>query len=470
MALTRRINRSGLGLSTRLDAEHYSPRFLPVLEELRKNRTVKLRRSLLEPVRTGHTPSTKNAAYYSGGTVKFIKTDNLREDRIDTYDVHLLSELGHTQIAASELRPDDVIVTIIGATEDVIARAARVHGDLGRANINQNIALIRSSIPSGYLTTFLNTRYGREQLIWLSRQTGQVNLNCREVEEVEIPLLSEGFVRTICSLNTARHARLHDSDDTYIQAERSLLSEFGLLDWKPPNSLTYVGKYSDAAGAHRIDAEHFHPKFQAMFDRLREGVHLDPLHRLLVTLVKSIEVGSAAYTDSGVPFWRVSDLSKHGLDDSSVNYIKEEVYQALQGEYEPKQGEVLLSKDATPGIAYHLEAPIRGIVSGGILRLVLADGILPQYLELVLNSPFVQLQIEQAAGGSVIKHWKPSDVQNTLIPRLSSEKEAEIGALVQKAHTTRGEAKALLGVAKQAVELAVEQGEEVASAFVSGLP
>ena len=188
MPLIAEVHKSQLDLSSRLDAEHYSPRFVPILERLRTQKTVKLRRSLAEPVKTGHTPSTKVMAYYDPKVVKFIKTDNVREDRLDTQDIQMLSELGNSMIAASEIRENDVIVTIIGATEDIIGRAARVPPNLGRANINQNIALIRSNVPSGYLVTFLNTKHGREQLIWLSRQTGQVNLNCREVEEDEDPL------------------------------------------------------------------------------------------------------------------------------------------------------------------------------------------------------------------------------------------------------------------------------------------
>ena len=459
MSKVTRVQKSKLNLSTRIDAEHYSPRFIPVLRRLTSLQAVKLRRTLIEPVKTGHTPSTKNAAYYNPKVVKFIKTDNLREDRIDTYDVQLLSELGNSKIGASELRTDDVIVTIIGATEQIIGRAARVHIDMGRANINQNIALIRSHVPAGYLTVFLNSHYGREQLIWLSRQTGQVNLNCREVEELAIPLFSNEFTETIHNLNSERHRLLFDSVQIYSQAERLLLSELGFQDWKPSHTLAYVRKYSQSVRARRMDAEHFQPKYREMFDRLNVEATLISLGRL-VTPIKGIEVGGAAYTDSGIPFWRVSNLTIHGLDDSSLNYISNENYELLRSYYEPRQGELLLSKDATPGVAFYLETPIQGIISSGILRLKIVNKIPPHYLEVVLNSIFVQLQIEQSAGGSVIRHWKPSEVQKTLIPRLATEKEEEISTLIQQSHATRRQAKVLLEKAKRAVEIAIEEGEE----------
>lgn len=465
MATVTRVQRSRLNLSTRIDAEHYSPRFGPVLRQLALLKTVKLRRTLFEPVKTGHTPSTKNTAYYASKGIKFLKTDNLREDRIDTSDVSFLSELGNSKIATSELQAGDVIVTIIGATEKIVGRAAKIHSDLGRANINQNIALIRSRIPAGYLTVFLNSHYGREQLIWLSRQTGQVNLNCREVEELAIPLFSDKIISAISDLNNQRHKQLSDSVRIYTQAEQLLLSELGLQDWKPQHTLTYLRNYSQAERARRMDAEHFQPKYREMFDRLSPSVRLERLGKL-TTHTKGVEVGRPAYTDFGIPFWRVSNLTQHGLDDSNAKFISDELYSSLRLSHEPQQGEMLLSKDATPGLSYYLETPTEGIISSGILRLSLVDSIPAHYLELVPNSIFVQLQIEQDAGGSIIRHWKPSEVRNTLIPRLSPSKEDEIAGLVKKSHAARREAKAILEKAKRAVEIAIERNEERAIEFI----
>jgi len=67
---------------------------------------------------------------------------------------------------------------------------------------------------------------------------------------------------------------------------------------------------------------------------------------------------------------------------------------------------------------------------------------------------------------SIIKHWKPSEVRKTLIPRLSDGKEKEIAQLVEKSHAARREAKALLEKAKRAVEIAIEENEERALEFI----
>lgn len=44
-----------------------------------------------------------------------------------------------------------------------------------------------------YVNAYLNSFYGKQYLLYLSRQTEQVNLNCKEVEIVLIPEMSEKF-------------------------------------------------------------------------------------------------------------------------------------------------------------------------------------------------------------------------------------------------------------------------------------
>ena len=88
--------------------------------------------------------------------------------------------------------------------------------------------------------------------------------------------------------------------------------------------------------------------------------------------------------------------------------------------------------------------------------------ILPDYLTLVLNSPIVQLQAERDSNGAIIQHWKPSEIENVIIPILEMDLQKEIAAKVQESFTLRKQSKQLLEYAKQAVEIAIEQGEGVA--------
>lgn len=107
------------------------------------------------------------------------------------------------------------------------------------------------------------------------------------------------------------------------------------------------------------------------------------------------------------------------------------------------------------------------ITSGAILHLSLTDPeIMPDYLTLVLNSIIVKMQAERDAGGSVIQHWKPSEIENVIIPILDMDIQKEITNKIRNSFTLRSESKYMQDIAKYAVEIAIDQGEDKAIEFL----
>ena len=87
-------------------------------------------------------------------------------------------------------------------------------------------------------------------------------------------------------------------------------------------------------------------------------------------------------------------------------------------------------------------------------------------MTLVLNSPVVQMQAERDSNGAIIPHWKPSEIENVIVPVLDIDKQKELSEMVQKSFTLRRQSKQLLEYAKQTVEMAIEQGEDTALAWL----
>jgi restriction endonuclease S subunit len=179
----------------RLDSEHYQHKYLVLKNLIDKHYSVNLSELVTQTISTGHTPSMKNDNFY-GGNIKFIKTNNLRDNYIKPEFDHYLSEEGNEDIKRTQLKENDVIVTIIGATQEIVGRATKISKEILPANINQNIALIRlniSKINPDFINIYLNSKYGKQYLYYLSRQTEQVNLNCEEIGRVKIPIFSNIF-------------------------------------------------------------------------------------------------------------------------------------------------------------------------------------------------------------------------------------------------------------------------------------
>ena len=258
-----------------------------------------------------------------------------------------------------------------------------------------------------------------------------------------------------------------ESKDVYHKGQTFLLSELGLINWQPKHQLSFVKNYSDTQRARRIDADYFQPKYEEIVNAIKSYPGgWDTLGNLVATK-KCVEVGSDEYLEEGVPFVRVSNLSPFEI--SEEKYISDALYAEVK-QYQPKQGEILLSKDATPGIAHYLDQPPpKMIPSGGILRLKnKTDRVNNEYLTLVLNSTLTKEQVNRDVGGSVILHWRPDQVKDVVIPILPREKQAQIQQKITESFSLRKQSRHLLECAKRAVEIAIEQDEQTALDWLEG--
>lgn len=228
-----------------------------------------------------------------------------------------------------------------------------------------------------------------------------------------------------------------------------LYVEIGIIPQKEQSQAvcTYKKLSNSFQASGRFDAEYYQPKYDYLFRELKN--FKTKTIREIATLSKSIEPGSEAYCDEGIPFVRVADLSKFGLSEPSI-YLDRHTYKDV---IRPEKDTILLSKDGSVGIAYKVGEPLDVITSGAIVHLEVTDSeVLSDYLTLVLNSVIVKLQAERDAGGSIIQHWKPSEIENVVIPILPMEEQINISEMLQQSFSLRKESKLLLRQATMIVE------------------
>jgi len=394
-----------------------------------------------------------------------IRTVDFERDDFEN-DVKYVSEHAYNFLKKTKVFGGEIIINKIGNAGKVyLVPPLNKKISLG---MNQFMIRPKESLNNYFLYVFLVCKYGR--LLLEQRITGVVPLSIdkESVRSVPVPILKDEFQKIIKNLVGRYFALSNQGKDLYFQAEQLLLSELGLLDWKPKHELAFIKNFSDAKQSNRFDAEYFQPKYEEIVEAVKKYKGgFDELGNL-VKIKKSIEPGSEAYQENGIPFVRVSNLSKFELSNNNQQFISEELYNELKT-HQPKKGEILLSKDATPGMAYYLnEEPQKMIVSGGILRLKIDNQqkVLSEYLTLVLNSVVVQKQIERDAGGSIINHWRPDQAKATIIPILGNSKQKKITELVGKSFSSRKLSKSLLEIAKRGVEMAIEKDEEKAEKWI----
>lgn len=403
-----------------------------------------------------------NQAYY-GGNINFIKTDNLRNNRIVGLFTDTLSERGNAVIARTALQPLDIVTTIIGATEEIIARTALVTQEDLPANINQNIVQIRIDpevASPEYISIFLNTDYGRNYMRYLSRQTEQVNLNCSEVEDIVVPKFSTTLQSSIEELVQNAYVAKRQAMDQYKNAESLLLSA---LNYQPVvQTQSYSEKsFSASFGATgRLDAEYY----QSKYDKLYASLHTsDTVHSLCVLHDQNFMPNEKRkYT-----YIELADVGQMGeLLEADPVYGAELPTRARR---KVEAGQVIISSiEGSLQNCALITDEFNGALCSTGFYILTSESLNPETLLVLFKSEPIQMLIKQRCSGTILTAISKDQLLSMPLPKIDDKTQELIAEKVQKSFSLRRQANLLLENAKRAVELAIEQGEDMAMRWLQG--
>jgi type I restriction enzyme S subunit len=460
------VEYKALNSELRLDAEYYKPVFLQLDSELRKSPKIDSFGNLIKEIHCGPFGSTVlKETYFQEGVILAIQF-NINNFIVERDNLVYISEQDLKEKKLRIYEEGEIFFSRVG---DV--RCGVVPKFDSKITISPNIIAVkvdREKINPYYATVFFNSRFGVPQIERGLKVLAQPTIQTELIKNLLIVKLSNDFQNGIANIFGQYFDLNTKSVGLYAETEQILLAELGLANWKPKYQQSFIKNFSDTQSADRIDAEYFQPVYEEIIKAVKSTKNYANLGDL-VSIKKCVEPGSEAYQDSGIPFVRVSNLSKFGINSDNQQFISESLYKSLKT-HQPKKGEILLSKDATPGIAYYLrDVPSKMIPSSGILRLTVKDvgKIMPEYLTLVLASVVVQKQIERDVGGSVINHWLVDQVKNAIIPILEVSLQKEISEKIAESFSKREKSKSLLEIAKSGVEMAIEKSEEEAKKWLN---
>jgi len=463
MAVFSVIRLSELDGAKRIDAEYYKPEYLNIYSKLNAGGSKTFLKRLIKEIVSGSYVDS----YFEKGTL-YLRVNNITEFGFDLSDIKFVDTDFSKIPNKIKIKTGDLVLGRTGTIGITHLVDERLNGSVISQHITK-IVVDENQINKYYLVAYLNSDLARKQMMRESLGSMQVELTLEATKNLIIFIPSNELQARIGKLIQEFYKLQRHSQILYSQAETLLLEELGLKDFKPKYEKTYTANLSDALSAHRIDAEYFQPAYEEAIEKLKEkNIELKPLKNFILSIQKGIEPGSEKYQNVGKPFIRVSNLSIYEFINRDQKYLSEETYQELKENYEPKQGDILLTKDATPGIAYVVKEQIEGIISSGILKLQVNDReINKEYLALCINSFIGKMQAERDCAGSIILHWKPEQIKKLKIPLLPLSTQQKIASLIQKSHEARKKAKELLNVAKKAVEIAFEKSEKDALNYLS---
>lgn len=254
------------------------------------------------------------------------------------------------------------------------------------------------------------------------------------------------------------------------EAEATLLAALGLAGWSPPEPLSYTARAADAHTAARLDAQYFMPSKLQMIEALQAmpGQSLGARFKS----VREMFDPAKADPDLLVRNFDLPDALEPILDDDKELASSGDIGSLKKG---MKNGDVAMSR---------LRAYLRetAVVRTGASHLAVgssefivlrpvdpkANRIAPETLMIFLRSAPVQTILKWCQDGSQHPRFSERDLLAIPLPDAVADASTEIEEMVQSAFTARARSRALLSSAKRAVEIAIEDSEAAALAFLAG--
>ena len=428
-------------IEDRIDAEYYKPEYLEVKEKLDKSKGVKFLGDIVNVIMNGVEFRT-----YSLSGKPYLRVSDIKEIFMDLSDVKYIPE--NIEFSKNtELLGGDVLTSRSGTLG--ISAIAPKAGSI----ISSHLIRIspKKEINSYYLVVFLNSRYGRLQILQKNNGAVVPEINQPSLKSLKIPIPSQSFQQKIEKMVKGVQEKRKLADGKYKEAEEILNKELGLEDLDLSTQKTFEAKFSEAGD--RFDPEYYKPIYKNVYKYLKKK------SKPLTEVCKIIKTKISPQNNPEKIF---NYIEIGGINNSTgeiekvLNLRGWEVPSGVK--YVVKNNDVLLSAVRTylKGIALVNNNHEGDIATTGFH--VLREPIIkPETLFLFLRSRVGLIQFEKFFLGSTYPVIKGYDLKNIMIPILSQPLQQKISSLIQESFKLRQEAKELIDRAKKDVEEMVER-------------
>lgn len=369
------------------------------------------------------------------------------------------------QNSRSRLKQNDVILS----TRGTVGLCALVTSECLPANIDQDVARIslagNQDVPAEYLAAYLNSRYGQDHIVRHASGMVQQGLSLKKVREIPIPRVGEDAERAVGQIvRRALDARRRSRSELNA-AENTLTAALGLDGWQPPQALSYTCRASEVFSAARVDAEYFHPAKKAALDLLATlpGRAVGEMFQS----VRELWSPAGLRGDSSIRNYDLTRALNPFLDDSvepteiaAISSIKKRI----------KQGDLVVSRlrSYLREIAVAVDDDPLQVVSTEFIVLRSRTGELKSGALLIyLRSLLPQLVFKWSQDGSNHPRFDEKELLNLRVPDVIVEKQDELNECFLALAEMHRHARELLAAAQRAVEIAIEQNEAAALAYLT---
>lgn len=216
--------------------------------------------------------SLNNSVTYIESGVPFIRGVNMKQGRISFSDMTYISEEAHKLLWKSEVKPEMILLSMSGTIGEVAIASKNWNYPI---NSNQDIAKIdtKGRINPYYLYTFLLSKFGQDYLLREARGSVQQHVFLSQIEQFEIPKLTQEIQVEIQALIEKSESIQNQSEIAYARAENVLLEHLGLTNYAPSIESINIKPFKTSfLTTGRLDAELYQPEYETLLATLsRDG-------------------------------------------------------------------------------------------------------------------------------------------------------------------------------------------------------
>ncbi len=443
------INLVNLENSFTIGAEYYGKNYLHTANVVRN-----MNHGTLRGIAKRITDGDHGSADYQDDGVLYLLSESVQEGYINTSKCRFITTQKNEELKRSELHPGDVVVTKTGV---YFGKSAVIPSDICKANMIAHVGKIE--LKKGYnpyfVSTFLNSKYGYYQLRRRGIKATRPEIKLVEFPEIMVPIFSETFNLKIESVILLANQILSRSSAIMSQCESILTNAIG-FDVKTIANTNYAIRPFESSYCYsgRLDAEYYQPKYEEIVKALDTKETVQSLCNLY-------DKNYTPYEKQTYQYIELADVGQSG--DISDVYVQAGIGLPTRARRIVKAEQVIVPsvEGSLQSCALITDEYDGALCSTGFYVLD-SDSINSETLLVLFKSEPIQALLKQRCSGSILTAISKGELLSMPLPMIDEGIQKEIATKVQESFALRKQSKQLLEYAKQAVEMAIEQGEDVA--------
>ncbi len=354
-----------------------------------------------------------------------------------------------------QLKENDILICRTNGNPNLVGKSALVMIDepyvyeshLFKIQAKQEI------INSHTLATYLNCKYGKQEIFRYSMQGNQSNFSLAKFKEMKIPKFSSELQKDIKILISSSFEKLQKSKEAYQAAQDLLLDHLGLKDFNPPAQAVNIKSFADSFGTSgRLDAEFYQEKYEGYLKKIQAYPYgCEPIRT-------ACKLKDANYTPKDNQTYRYIELSNIGnLGEITGASLDLGCNLPSRARRKVSKNDVIVSsiEGSLASCAIVSEQYHQALCSTGFY-VVSSEKINSETLLILFKSEPIQQLLKQGCSGTILTAINKDEFLNIPLPLVDANIQTQIADLIRQSDRLRQESQALLEEAKRKVEQAIE--------------